>query len=230
MGNCDHGQESNQEEGEDDGPSSLCSSSKKNSYYCGEEWLYSLEQMDEYADREHVPSTNGKIPSVDEATLDHQRLLDRYCLLVCMTKNAKNTFLIHRLQMYKLVESIRDGNCQLYPETDVGYVPIDYEDYLEKMIKNSEWGDHVTLQVAADTHTLLYRVKIFVITSFKSTCCIETLPNFEGSKQVIFLNFWAEVHYNSIYPEGGWQILCYENLLVSTANGAWFKMLIADQI
>lgn len=27
---------------------------------------------------QHVPRINGEIPSVDEATLDHQRLLDRY--------------------------------------------------------------------------------------------------------------------------------------------------------
>lgn len=28
---------------------------------------------------QHVPRINGDIPSVDEATLDHQRLLDRSC-------------------------------------------------------------------------------------------------------------------------------------------------------
>lgn len=27
---------------------------------------------------QHIPKINGEIPSVDEATLDHQRLLDRY--------------------------------------------------------------------------------------------------------------------------------------------------------
>ncbi|KAK4286428.1 hypothetical protein QN277_002986 [Acacia crassicarpa] len=221
MHNYEPGQESDQEEGDDKGPSSSCSSSEKNSY-CGDEWLYSLEQMDECADGEvgkrlnqmipipHVPRTNGEIPSVDEATLDHQRLLDR-------------------LQMYELVESKveGDGNCQFralsdqiyqtsehhkflreqivnqlksYPEMYEGYVPMAYGDYIEKMSKSGEWGDHVTLQAAADT----YGVRIFVITSFKDTCCIEILPNFERSKRVICLSFWAEVHYNSIYPEGGW--------------------------
>lgn len=29
---------------------------------------------------QHVPRINGEIPSVNEATLDHQRLLDRCCL------------------------------------------------------------------------------------------------------------------------------------------------------
>lgn len=29
---------------------------------------------------QHVPRINGEIPSIDEATSDHQRLLDRYYL------------------------------------------------------------------------------------------------------------------------------------------------------
>ncbi|KAI9156195.1 hypothetical protein LWI28_002050 [Acer negundo] len=66
------------------------------------------------------------------------------------------------------------------------------------MSKNGEWGDHVTLQAAADK----YGVRIFVITSFKDTCCIEILPNYQKSQRVFCLSFWAEVHYNSIYPEG----------------------------
>ncbi|KAI4334363.1 hypothetical protein L6164_019064 [Bauhinia variegata] len=222
MSNYDPGQESDQEEADDVGPSSSYSSSEKNSY-CGDEWFYSLEQMNAYTLDEvgkrlnqmipvpHVPRINGEIPSVDEATLDHQRLLDR-------------------LQLYELIESKveGDGNCQfralsdqiyrtpehhkfvreqivnqlkLYPEIYEGYVPMAYGDYLEKMSKNGEWGDHVTLQAAADS----YGVKIFVITSFKDTCYIEILPNFEMSKRVICLSFWAEVHYNSIYPEGGLQ-------------------------
>ncbi|KAL2323217.1 hypothetical protein Fmac_027596 [Flemingia macrophylla] len=156
----------------------------------------------------HVPKINGEIPSIDEATSDHQRLLDR-------------------LQLYDFVEHTvqGDGNCQfralsdqLYntpdhhkyvrrqvvnqlkscPEIYDGYVPMEYGEYLEKMSMSGEWGDHVTLQAAADS----YGVRIFVMTSFKDTCCIEILPHFEKPKGVIFLSFWAEVHYNSIYPQG----------------------------
>ncbi|GKV34155.1 hypothetical protein SLEP1_g42566 [Rubroshorea leprosula] len=156
----------------------------------------------------HVPKTNGEIPSADEETSDHERLLER-------------------LKLYNLVENKvqGDGNCQFralsdqlyrspehhnfvreqvvsqlksHPEMYEGYVPMAYGDYLKKMSKNSEWGDHVTLQAAADS----YGVKIFVITSFKDTCYIEILPRIPKSKRVIFLSFWAEVHYNSIYPEG----------------------------
>ncbi|KAK8544952.1 hypothetical protein V6N12_025811 [Hibiscus sabdariffa] len=50
-----------------------------------------------------------------------------------------------------------------------------------------------------------YGVKIFFITSFKDTCYNEILPNVQRSKRgffFFFLSFWAEVHYNSIYPFG----------------------------
>ncbi|ONK79496.1 uncharacterized protein A4U43_C01F6950 [Asparagus officinalis] len=156
----------------------------------------------------HVPRINGEIPSFDEATSDHQRLLDR-------------------LQLYNLVERKvqGDGNCQFralsdqfyrtpehhkfvrqqvitqlksHPENYEAYVPMAYTDYLKKLSTSGEWGDHVTLQAAADS----YGVKMFVITSFKDTCYIEILPSDQRSKRVIFLSFWAEVHYNSIYPEG----------------------------
>uniref|UniRef100_A0A7N0RDZ4 ubiquitinyl hydrolase 1 n=2 Tax=Kalanchoe fedtschenkoi TaxID=63787 RepID=A0A7N0RDZ4_KALFE len=184
-------------------------------------WVCTLDVIDEYSiDGEvgkrldqmnpipHVPRINGEIPSFDEATLDHQRLL-------------------YRLQMYQLVElKVQgDGNCQFRALSDQfyrtiehhefvrqqvvdqlksnrevyeGYVPMEYSDYLEKMSRNGEWGDHVTLQAAADS----YGVKVFVVTSFKDTCYIEIIPTVQKSKRVICLSFWAEVHYNSIYPEG----------------------------
>ncbi|CAN1346382.1 OVARIAN TUMOR DOMAIN-containing deubiquitinating enzyme 9 [Linum perenne] len=212
------GQEGGQEQTDNMEPSSSCSSPQENQY-CREDWSYSADMTDVYAfDGEvgkwlnemvpipHVPKINGEIPSIDDATLDHQRLLDR-------------------LQMYDLVERKvqGDGNCQFRalsdqfyrtlehhefvrqqvvkqlkscPEMYEGYVPMAYEEYIEKMSKNGEWGDHVTLQAAAD----MYGVKIIVITSFKDTCYIEILPNFQRSERVILLSFWAEVHYNSIFP------------------------------
>nr|CAB3451517.1 unnamed protein product [Digitaria exilis] len=157
----------------------------------------------------HVPKINGEIPSVDEATMDHERLTER-------------------LKLYELVEhKVKgDGNCQfralsdqLYQTPDHhefvreqiisqlkanrdaydGYVPMAYDEYLEKVARNGEWGDHVTLQAAADK----YGVKIFVMTSFKDTCYIEIQPKVQKSNKVLLLSFWAEVHYNSIYPQNG---------------------------
>lgn len=207
-------------EANDVGPSSSCSSPGDRSYD-GEEYTCTLEIQDEFEiDGEvgkrinqlsaipHVPRINGDIPSVDEATSDHQRLLDR-------------------LQLFDLVEHKvqGDGNCQFralsdqfyrgpehhkfvrqqvvnqlkeHPEIYEGYVPMAYDEYLKRMSKNGEWGDHVTLQAAADS----YGVKILVITSFKDTCYIEILPKNQKSNRVIYLSFWAEVHYNSIYPQG----------------------------
>ncbi|KAK6926754.1 OTU domain [Dillenia turbinata] len=166
------GNEDYEEEIDNACTSSPCSNPGENSY-SEDECYYSLELTDEYAlDGEvgkrlntmvpvpHVPRINGEIPSVDEATLDHQRLLDR-------------------LQLYDLVElKVQgDGNCQfralsdqIYrttehhkfvrqevvnqlkscPEIYEGYVPMAYGDYLKKMSKSGEWGDHVTLQAVAD--------------------------------------------------------------------------------
>ncbi|WOG96497.1 hypothetical protein DCAR_0415833 [Daucus carota subsp. sativus] len=156
----------------------------------------------------HVPRTNGDIPSVDEATSDHQRLLDRlqlYNLVECKVQGDGNCqFRALSDQLYRTPEHHKSVRRQVvnqlksHPEMYEGYVPMDYGDYLKKMSKSGEWGDHVTLQAAADS----YGVKIFVLTSFKDTCSIEILPKVQKSERVIFLSFWAEVHYNSIYPRG----------------------------
>nr|GEW19768.1 OTU domain-containing protein-like [Tanacetum cinerariifolium] len=215
-----YGDDSRLQETDEMGQSSSCSSPETRSYD-GDEYSYNLEITDESElDGEvgkrlteiipvpHIPKVNGDIPSVDEATTDHQRLLDR-------------------LQVYNLIESKvqGDGNCQFralsdqfyrspehhkfvrrqvynqlksHPEMYEGYVPMAYSEYLKRISKSGEWGDHVTLQAAADS----YGVKIFVLTSFKDTVSIEILPKVQKSKRVIHLSFWAEVHYNSIYPEG----------------------------
>ncbi|KAF3956748.1 hypothetical protein CMV_018158 [Castanea mollissima] len=163
-----------------------------------------------------VPKTNAKVPSANDAKSDHQRLQER-------------------LKLYNLVENEvkGDGNCQfraladqLYGDPDLhafvreqvieqlksqlelyqNYVPMSYSDYLEKMSKEGEWGDHVTLQAAADR----FGVKIFLITSFKDTCYIEILPHVQKSKRVLMLSFWAETHYNSINPEAGKHLYNYK--------------------
>ncbi|KAL1313730.1 hypothetical protein HN51_040336 [Arachis hypogaea] len=203
-----------QEEVDDAEPSSSCSSPCET----GE---YSLELTDNYPlDDEvgrrlsemtlipHVPKINGEIPSVDEATSDHQRLLDRLQLYDFVEHKvqgdgncqfrALSDQLFHAPDRHKFVRRQVVNQLKSNPEIYDGYVPMEYGDYLEKMSRSGEWGDHVTLQAAADS----FGVRIFVMTSFKDTCCIEILPHFEKPKGVIFLSFWAEVHYNSIYPQG----------------------------
>ncbi|KAG6763524.1 hypothetical protein POTOM_030947 [Populus tomentosa] len=194
----------------------------------------------------HVPKTNGEIPSEDEQEIKNWLEVD-YKMPYGIPPIRKLWVLRSRLKVYYLVENKvqGDGNCQfrslsdqLYdspehhkyvreqvieqlksqPQMYSSYVPMAYDAYLEKMSRSGEWGDHVTLQAAADlvwANTLLcrfplllsaflsvdlhYGIKIFMITSFKDTCCVEILPKVLKSKnKVIYLSFWAEVHYNPV--------------------------------
>ncbi|XP_077221732.1 OVARIAN TUMOR DOMAIN-containing deubiquitinating enzyme 12-like isoform X2 [Tasmannia lanceolata] len=220
--NFSSGNTGSQEDDTDDMKSSSACSSPGEKSYDGEERSCSLELADDFfaLDGEvgkrlnqmvpvpHVPRINGEIPSVDEATSDHQRLLDRlqlYDLIElkvqgdgnCQFRSLSDQF-YRTTEHHKFVRQQIVNQLKSCPDIYEGYVPMAYSDYLKKISEDGEWGDHVTLQAAADS----YGVKIFVITSFKDTCYIEILPNVQKSKRVIFLSFWAEVHYNSIYPEG----------------------------
>lgn len=70
-----------------------------------------------------------------------------------------------------------------------------YKHYYKKMAKSGEWGDHVTLQAAADA----FAAKICLLTSFRDTCFIEIIPQYQEPKRELWLSFWSEVHYNSLY-------------------------------
>ncbi|XP_030546578.1 OVARIAN TUMOR DOMAIN-containing deubiquitinating enzyme 11 isoform X2 [Rhodamnia argentea] len=156
----------------------------------------------------HTPRVIGEIPDVNEATLDHERLSERLA-----------TYDLEELQ----IEG--DGNCQfraladqLFGNSDhhkivrkeiikqlkherklyEGYVPMKYKSYLKKMKKSGEWGDHVTLQAAADR----FVAKINLVTSFKETSYIEIVPNGKNPTKELWLSFWSEVHYNSLYETG----------------------------
>uniref|UniRef100_A0A0A9F4V3 ubiquitinyl hydrolase 1 n=1 Tax=Arundo donax TaxID=35708 RepID=A0A0A9F4V3_ARUDO len=213
------------EEAESTEPFSSCSSPGDNNVHDGETCLIELiddfsvldgevgKRLNDMVPVPHVPKTNGEIPSVDKAISDHQRLLDRlvlYDLVELKVKGDGNCqFRALSDQFYRTPEHHRFIRQQVvmqlesHPEIYAGYVPMDYKEYLRKMSKTGEWGDHVTLQAAADS----YGVKIFILTSFRDTCYIEILPVVEKSKRVICLSFWAEVHYNSIYPEGELPVL-----------------------
>ncbi|KAH9673718.1 OVARIAN TUMOR DOMAIN-containing deubiquitinating enzyme 11 [Citrus sinensis] len=79
-----------------------------------------------------------------------------------------------------------------------GYVPMNYKGYLRKMKKSGEWGDHVTLQAAADR----FQAKICLVTSFRDTCYVEIIPKDKNPTRELWLSFWSEVHYNSLYATG----------------------------
>ncbi|PWA81722.1 cysteine proteinases superfamily protein [Artemisia annua] len=161
-----YGDDSRLQETDEMGQSSSCSSPETRSYD-GDEYSYNLEITDESElDGEvgkrlteiipvpHIPKVNGDIPSVDEATTDHQRLLDR-------------------LQVYNLIESKvqGDGNCQFRALSDQFYRSPEHHKFVRRQVYN----------------------QIFIC---------ENIEGFLLVSHIIHLSFWAEVHYNSIYPEG----------------------------
>jgi hypothetical protein len=158
---------------------------------------------------QYIPKINGEIPPEEEAVSDHERLRNRLEMFdfteVKVPGDGNCQFRALADQLYKTADRHKHVRRQIVkqlksrPDSYQGYVPMDFSDYLRKMSRSGEWGDHVTLQAAADA----YRVKIVVLTSFKDTCYIEILPTSQESKGVIFLSFWAEVHYNAIYLNRG---------------------------
>jgi len=96
-----------------------------------------------------------------------------------------------------------------------------YSNYCDDMASDGTWGDHVTLQAAAD----LYGAQITVVTSYLDNGVLEITPTRTSSwnnksgdasppddgknsswsekfgERNLWLSFWAEVHYNSVYPK-----------------------------
>ncbi|KAL6143024.1 hypothetical protein ACLB2K_053723 [Fragaria x ananassa] len=153
----------------------------------------------------HIPRINSYIPNISDASLDHQRLLQRlYVYRLCEVKvsgDGNCQFRALSDQMYKspdyhkhvrkeIVKQLKDYRSQYE-----GYVPMRYKHYRKKMAKSGEWGDHVTLQAAADK----FEAKICLLTSFRDTCFIEIKPQIQPPKRELWLSFWSEVHYNSLY-------------------------------
>ncbi|EFN54571.1 hypothetical protein CHLNCDRAFT_13137, partial [Chlorella variabilis] len=83
------------------------------------------------------------------------------------------------------------------PQRYSGFVPGGYQQYCADMARSGTWGDHVTLQAAADH----FGLRIFVLASYHSSAVLWIDPQEQRSRRVLWLSFWAEVHYNSLYPE-----------------------------
>ncbi|KAK8476451.1 hypothetical protein V6N11_061797 [Hibiscus sabdariffa] len=126
------------EEEQDDTATSSSCSSPEDKLLCEEDRSYSLELIYEFAlDGEvrkmlnqmvtvpHVPRINGEIPSIDEATLDHQRLPER-------------------LEVYNLVELKveGDGNCQFHDIASSGllsdqfYPTPEHHEFVRQQVVN----------------------------------------------------------------------------------------------
>lgn len=153
----------------------------------------------------HVPRINSFIPNFSDATLDHHRLLQRLnvyglyenkvsgdgnCQFRALSDQMFKSPEYHKHVRKEIVKQLKD-NRSLYE----GYVPMKYKRYYKKMAKSGEWGDHVTLQAAADK----FEAKVCLLTSFRDTCFIEIIPRSQPPKRELWLSFWSEVHYNSLY-------------------------------
>lgn len=153
----------------------------------------------------HVPRINTYIPDLSDASLDHQRLLQRLNIYglyeVKVSGDGNCQFRALSDQMYKSPEYHKNVRKEIvkqlkdYRSLYEGYVPMKYKRYYKKMAKLGEWGDHVTLQAAADK----FVAKICLLTSFRDTCFIEIMPRSEAPQREFWLSFWSEVHYNSLY-------------------------------
>lgn len=91
----------------------------------------------------------------------------------------------HHLEVRQMVVNQLRQNPEFYNS----YIPGDYDEYLEQMEKEGEWGDHVTLQAAAD----VLGVRIYVLSSFKNESFIQVEPKERKSERCLYLSFWAEV-------------------------------------
>lgn len=156
-----------------------------------------------------TPRVNGEIPDVSDATLDHERLSERlatYGLAELQMEGDGNCQfraladqLFHNQDYHKHVRKGVVKQLKHFRKSYESYVPMKYKSYLKKMKRLREWGDHITLQAAADR----FGVKICLVTSFRDTCYIEILPKEKNPSKEIWLSFWSEVHYNSLYEVGG---------------------------
>ncbi|XXG78207.1 hypothetical protein AAC387_Pa08g2195 [Persea americana] len=153
----------------------------------------------------HIPRINSYIPNLSDAGQDHQRLLQRlnvYGLYeVKVSGDGNCQFRAISDQMFKSPEYHKYVRKEIVKQLKQfrslyeGYVPMKYKRYCKKMAKSGEWGDHLTLQAAADK----FGAKICLLTSFRDTCFVEIIPREEAPQRELWLSFFSEVHYNSLY-------------------------------
>ncbi|PON46304.1 OTU domain containing protein [Parasponia andersonii] len=111
----------------------------------------------------HIPRINSYIPNLSDATLDHHRLLQRLNLYglheVKVSGDGNCQFRALSDQMYRSPDHHKHVRKEIVKQACIlkhfrslydGYVPMKYKRYYKKMAKLGEWGDHVTLQAAAD--------------------------------------------------------------------------------
>ncbi|GAB4821497.1 hypothetical protein N2152v2_008543 [Parachlorella kessleri] len=154
-----------------------------------------------------VPHVNLGVPLRDAGPEARQRLdarLDLYGLTERLVKGdgncqfrALSDQLYRTPRLHAFVRECTVAQLRRDRQRYEGWVPADYDAYCRAMARSGEWGDHVTLQAAAD----YFGLKICVLTSFPEGAFIEIMPQRTRSSRILYLSFWAEVHYNSVYMQ-----------------------------
>mmetsp|Transcript_4952 Transcript_4952/g.20399 ORF Transcript_4952/g.20399 Transcript_4952/m.20399 type:complete len:463 (+) Transcript_4952:34-1422(+) len=157
------------------------------------------------ASRELAPKRVLSVPTPTFASKDHDRLDNRLAAYGLKEKKVRGD---GNCQFRALADQLfgdqeRHAECraavmnQLRAESEhyAVFVPEDWGAYVSEMARDSAWGDHITLQAAADA----YGVGMCVISSYKDNFVIEISPRVRRSERILWISFWAEVHYNSIY-------------------------------
>lgn len=153
----------------------------------------------------HVPRINNYFPSAPDVSMDHERLLQRLHAYGLLEKKvsgdgncqfrAISDQLFKTPEHHKYIRKYAVKQLKEFRSLYEGYVPMKYKHYCKKMSKSGEWGDHLTLQAAADK----FAAKICLLTSFRDQCFVEIVPQQQEPQREIWLSFWSEVHYNSVY-------------------------------
>ncbi|KAK4791982.1 hypothetical protein SAY86_022417 [Trapa natans] len=116
---------------------------------------------------QHGTKVDKEIPLDDEEVSDHQRLLNRLglyglvenriqgdgnCQFCAISDQIYRSPEYHKFERQQIIQQLKS-----HPEIYGGYVPMTYAKYVNKMSKCGEWGDHVTLQAAAD---MVWKIKL----------------------------------------------------------------------
>lgn len=110
----------------------------------------------------HAPRIITEVPNPNDASLDHDRLstrLAQYGLAELQIEGDGNCqFRALADQLFRHPDyhkHVRKEVCRQlkhFRNLYEGYVPMKYRSYRRRMKRSGEWGDHVTLQAAADRY------------------------------------------------------------------------------
>ena len=91
--------------------------------------------------------------------------------------------------MHMEVRQMAVRQLQARPELYQGFADDEFMHYCAQMSQPGAWGDHISLQAAADA----FGLRIFIISSYELACVIEIKPNGGWrSERILYLSFWHE--------------------------------------